>query len=544
MLLSVHEESAVAIAHGWAKVTGKPMVVALHSNVGLMHATMAIFNAWCDRVPMLLIGAQGPLDAVKRRPWVDWLHTARDLGALLRGYTKWDDQPGSVGAAVESLLRANIITQTAPCAPVYVCLDAELQEQSLETGLGGELESPEIARFRPAPTPPPARETVVSAIRLLAEAARPVILMGRVSRDPAQWQARIRLAEALGACVITDLRCGASFPTKHRLHPYPPGLYLDEGAVAAIAEADVVLSLDWIDLAGTLRRARGAQKNQAKIIHCSVDQYCHNGWSMDHLGLPAVDLMMLSTPDAAIPALLAELTDRPQTPRRSWDFPDPVAAPSAAAGAAALDGNLFAEIVTQALASHRPSYLRLSIGWPGRLCDFDDPLAYLGFDGGGGIGSGPGMAVGAALALRGTDRLPVAVLGDGDFVMGHTALWTAVHYGIPLLVIIANNGSFYNDEVHQELVAKARNRPVENRWIGMRMSDPPFDLAGLARAQGVDAIGPATTAAELAAAIGTAAAKVAAGATCLVEARLAAGYDRTVAAGTSATQASRSRKRK
>jgi thiamine pyrophosphate-dependent acetolactate synthase large subunit-like protein len=153
------------------------------------------------------------------------------------------------------------------------------------------------------------------------------------------------------------------------------------------------------------------------------------------------------------------------------------------------------------------------------------------------------MAVGAALALRGSDRLPVAVLGDGDFVMGHTALWTAVHYGIPLLVVLANNGSFYNDEVHQELVAKARNRPVENRWIGMRMSDPPLDLAMLARAQGVHAMGPVSTAAELTAALETAAVKVAAGATCLVEARLAAGYDRTVAAGTSATHV-RSRKRK
>src|SRR6476660_6481354 len=131
MLLCLHEEHAVALAHGYARVTGRPLAVALHANVGLIHATMAIFNAWCDRVPMLLLGGVGPMDAVQRRPWVDWIHTARDLGALVRGYTKWDDQPGSVAAAIEAMLRAHRIALTAPCGPVYVNLDAALQEESL-----------------------------------------------------------------------------------------------------------------------------------------------------------------------------------------------------------------------------------------------------------------------------------------------------------------------------------------------------------------------------------------------------------------------------
>src|SRR4051812_43975673 len=107
MLLCLHEEHAVAIAQGYAKVTGKPMAVALHSNVGLLHATMAIFNAWCDRMPVVILGATGPVDAVKRRPWIDWIHTARDQGAMVRPYVKWDDQPASPGAARESLLRAH-----------------------------------------------------------------------------------------------------------------------------------------------------------------------------------------------------------------------------------------------------------------------------------------------------------------------------------------------------------------------------------------------------------------------------------------------------
>jgi thiamine pyrophosphate-dependent acetolactate synthase large subunit-like protein len=160
-----------------------------------------------------------------------------------------------------------------------------------------------------------------------------------------------------------------------------------------------------------------------------------------------------------------------------------------------------ARVTTETLAAHKPSYIRLPLGWPGEFCRFAHPLDYIGFDGGGGIGSGPGMAVGAALALRGGDRLPVAVLGDGDYLMGVTALWTGVHYKIPVLIVIANNESFFNDELHQERMARMRGRPVENRWIGLRMSNPDMDLAGMARDQGAAGYGPVRTAAALAEAI-------------------------------------------
>src|SRR5215475_2481246 len=128
MLLCLHEESAVAIAHGYAKVTGKAMAAAVHSNVGLFHATMAVFNAWCDRMPIVILGATGPVDAAKRRPWIDWIHTARDQGAIVRNYTKWDDQPASPAAAREAIIRATWIANTAPRGPVYINLDAEMQE--------------------------------------------------------------------------------------------------------------------------------------------------------------------------------------------------------------------------------------------------------------------------------------------------------------------------------------------------------------------------------------------------------------------------------
>jgi thiamine pyrophosphate-dependent acetolactate synthase large subunit-like protein len=202
------------------------------------------------------------------------------------------------------------------------------------------------------------------------------------------------------------------------------------------------------------------------------------------------------------------------------------------AGPDIVDGRLsihaLARTVADSLAAHNPSYLRLPLGWPGIGCRFAHPLDYIGFDGGGGIGSGPGMAVGAALALRGTDRLPVAVLGDGDYLMGLTALWTAVRYEIPLLVVVANNASFFNDELHQERVARTRGRPVENRHIGLRMSDPPFDLAMLARGQGAVGIGPVATPAALAAAIADGVRQTRAGKTCVIDVHVAPEYARAV----------------
>ena len=254
MLLCLHEEHAVAIAHGYAKVTGAPLGAIVHSNVGLMHASMAIFNAWCDRLPVIVIGATGPVDAVKRRPWIDWIHTARDQAALVRGFVKWDDQPASIGAAFESLLRAQQIAETVPMGPVYVCFDASLQEEKLPA-----MPSlPDPARYRSPPPAHAAPALIDEAAEWLTNARRPFVLMGRVTRDGAAWQARVRLAEMLDARVLTDLKVGAAFPTDHPLHVAPPGIFLAPQAAAALKDADVVLSLDWVDLAGTLKQAWGA----------------------------------------------------------------------------------------------------------------------------------------------------------------------------------------------------------------------------------------------------------------------------------------------
>jgi thiamine pyrophosphate-dependent acetolactate synthase large subunit-like protein len=296
MLLCLHEESAVAIAQGYAKVTGRAMGAIVHSNVGLMHATMAIFNAWCDRMPVVVLGATGPVDADKRRPWIDWIHTARDQGALVRGYVKWDDQPASPAAAREALIRAANIANALPQGPVYVNLDAEMQE----TKLPEPLPPIDVARYRPRIATSPDPEAVKEAADRLRQAKRPVILAGRASRRRDAWDARVALAESLNARVLSDLKIGASFPTDHPLHLGAPGMLLpDADGLAALAEADVILSLDWVDLGGAMKAA----KSHAVVISASLDQNIHNGWSMDHQALPPIDLLIAADPDEVAIAL-------------------------------------------------------------------------------------------------------------------------------------------------------------------------------------------------------------------------------------------------
>src|SRR5271156_4246531 len=249
MLLCL-QEAAVAIAHGYAKVTGKAMAAAVHSNVGLMHASMAMFNAWCDRMPMVILGATGPVDAAKRRPWIDWIHTARDQGALVREYTKWDDQPASPAAAREAILRGTWISNTAPQGPVYINFDAELQEMKVSD----QLPPIDVARYMPQISTAAPADLVRKAAEMLKGAKQVLILAGRASRDPEVWNARVALAEALNARVVTDLKIGATFPTDHPLYIGSPRA-LTPDSVEGLKNVDVVLSLDWVDLAGALRYA-------------------------------------------------------------------------------------------------------------------------------------------------------------------------------------------------------------------------------------------------------------------------------------------------
>jgi thiamine pyrophosphate-dependent acetolactate synthase large subunit-like protein len=500
MILCLHEDHAVHIAQGYAKATDEPMGCILHSNVGLMHGTMGIFNAWCNRVPMVIMGATGPVDAPKRRPWIDWIHTEKDQGAIIRNFVKYDDEPRSAQALAETMVRVNKMVRTEPTAPAYVCLDAGLQESAIDP----EMKLPDVSRFLPpAPTPAP-QSAIDDAADLLAKAKNPVIMAGRVKRSEKGWEDRVKLAELLGAGVVTDMKTGVAFPTDHPLSLAPPGARPREEAVAAMKEADVILDLNWLDLAGTFKLVFGREEVNAKVIHVSMDSLIHNGWSSDHMGMPLGDITMLAQTEAVVEQLLDALEER-LGGKSKWNGENKGRTADVDTTYADLDpkGPISVEALTLCVDEARRKLNRkftlanVTIGWAADGYHWTHPLDYLGNDGGGGLASGPATTIGSALALKDTDRTVIGVLGDGDTMQGASCLWTAAHYEIPVLFLISNNRSNFNDEIHQETVARMRNRPVENRWIGQRIDDPEVKIEKYAASLGVGSTGPVETVGDL-----------------------------------------------
>jgi thiamine pyrophosphate-dependent acetolactate synthase large subunit-like protein len=417
---------------------------------------------------------------------------------------KWDDQPHAVGDVPESLLRACRTPLTEPTAPVYVCFDAEVQEGALAQA----PPLPSVERYRPAPPLSAPSASIEQAADWLLQAEWPVVLADRLGRSPAAVAALDELATllALPVCEGDARYCIA---TEHPLN-------LTGAARRLLPDADVVLGLEMVDFAGATstpplkpaRQVRSLLRPDARTIHVALDELLLRAWSGDYQRLPAVDLPVLADVAAAVPALLAAcrarvaagLVDRPRLERR-------------AARLAALRAELHAAWAAEVAANwdRRPisahrltsevyravqdeewllTYYGRSSRLPPNIWPFREGRPHLGDGGGGGLGYSLGAAVGAALGLKGSGRLPVALIGDGEFLMAPTALWTAAHYRLPLLVVVRNNRSYYNDEEHQQTIADARGRPPENAWIGMRMADPPPDLATLARGFGCWAEGP------------------------------------------------------
>ena len=429
MLLCLHEEAAVAIAHGYAKVTGQAMAAAVHSNVGLFHATMAIFNAWCDRMPILMLGATGPVDAVKRRPWIDWIHTARDQGAIVRNFTKWDDQPASPAAARESVLRACWIANTAPQGPIYINLDAELQEAQAARAAAAD-------RRRAASCPP-----VATGVRRPTWCAQAADMLQGAKRAADPGRPRVAQRGRLEAAhrssprrstrrVATNLKIGAAFPTDHPLHVAPPATFASDELIAARAsDADVILSLDWVDLGGTFKAHR-RRRRPPRSSRSRSTRTCTTAGAWTTRACRRSTCSSPADPDADRRG--AARGGRPGQAEEAGASCRRLPAAGQEGRRAALGVEELAPWrCARAVGDRDVTLTHVSLSWHGEFWPFRHPLDYVGSDGGGGVGGGPGISVGAALALKGTGRLPIAVCGDGDFLMGSTAVWTAVHYRIP-----------------------------------------------------------------------------------------------------------------
>ena len=489
-ILTNHEEIAVALAHGYAKAKGRPMAAIVHDIVGLQHASMAIFNAFCDRAPILVLGGGGPMDATRRRPWIDWIHTALVQGNQVRDYVKLDDQPASVQAIPEAILRAWRVARTAPQGPVYVCLDAALQEQSLDRPIA----LPDPARFEPAAAPHADPRALDDAARLLVEARFPVIVAESLGRRPEATAPLCRLAERLAAPMVDLAAESQGRPSVPSRHP----LDLSGAYREVVREADVVLALDvtsfLVALGETDRSTREVRllNEGTRVISISLDDYAFRSWAHTFQSLAPVDLPIAADAGLALPALLGAVEERLQRDARAAERKERAA--RMAARHAALHAEWQAAVkLERASKPLAPAVLAAEIwdvikdedwvlangtgkGWARRLWDWDPARSY-GGSGGAGLGYGLPASLGVALAHRGSGKVCINLQADGDLLFVISGFYTAAHHRLPLLTVTFNNRTYGNDEDHQDAVAKARGRPVENKVVGIRIDDPAPDSA-------------------------------------------------------------------
>lgn len=527
-ITNCHEESSVAMAHGYFKAEGKPMAVLAHGTVGLQHAAMAIYNAWCDRVPVyIMLGNY--FDAAVRRP-AEWYHGVQDCAGMVRDYTKWDDQPASLVHFGESAVRAYKIAMTPPMAPVVLVLDATLQESPLDSKT--KLPVPRLTM--PAP---PQGETgaVMELARLLVAAENPVLVADRLARTPAAMPLLIELAETLQAAVI-DQGARMNFPSLHPLNQ-------TQRAAAAVAEADLVVGLEVADFWATVnalrdqlhRTTRKVTKPGAKLATITTgDLYIRSNYQ-DFRRMADVDLALAADGEATLPLLIENVKrlitgDRKrvfqergaklgqasrdarerlrQSAAYAWD-----ASPVSTARVAA---ELWAQIKNEDWSLVSNYYSEAGL-WPRRLWDFNKHYQWLGHAGGGGIGYGAPSSVGAALANKKYGRFSLSLQTDGDLMYAPGVLWTAAHHRIPLLSVMLNNRGYHQEIMHVQRMCNQRNRGVDRGTMGSTLTDPNIDFAKVAQGMGVHGEGPVTNPGDLGPAIRRAIAAVKRGEPALVD---------------------------
>ena len=506
-LTCMHEESAVAMAHGYFKIAGKPLMTLCHGTVGLQHATMAIYNAWCDRVPVIVVGGND-MDAATRPPGVPTFHAAQDINALVRDFTKWDDTPVSLAHFAQSFVRAYKIAMTPPCGPVAISLDAGLQQEVMRNH-GDKLVIP-----RYVPTAPPQGDSgaVKEAARLLAEAQNPVIVADRTARTPNGIKLLVQLAEALQARVV-DQGSRVNFPKTHYLSS-PPNV---------VSGADVVLGLELSDFWATVNSytdngenggigANGARiKAGTKLISISCSELLTKANYQDFQRFQPVDVGMVGDAEATLPALIeavkaaipaskkSAIEQRGQAAKKAhaeaeartkqaaalgWDA-SPISTARLCAETYAAVKDLNWSIVSQ---SGNVS------GWLNRLWPLTEHHHWIGRSGGFGVGYGAPASVGAALANRDLGRFSVNIQADGDLMYAPGVLWTAAKHKIPQLAVMHNNRGYHQEVMHVQRLSNFRNRSANYGGdmgpVGTRIENPDIEYHKLAESMGWWAKGP------------------------------------------------------
>jgi thiamine pyrophosphate-dependent acetolactate synthase large subunit-like protein len=535
-LTCTHEETSVAMAHGYFKIAGKPLLVLCHGTVGLQHAAMAIYNAWCDRVPVIVMGGTD-LDASRRPPGVPTFHSAQDVCALVRDFTKWDDQPVSLQHFAQSFVRAYKLAMTPPYEPVALALNAELQELTVH-----DRARLTIPRYVPTAPPQGDLNAVREAGRLLANAEHPVIVADKCARTADGVRLLLELAEALQAPVI-DQKGRMNFPNTHHLSQNARGR-------ALIGEADLILGLELSDYWGTVNAfidngeidGTGLQeshiKPSAKLISISSVLLNTKSNYQDFQRLQVVDIEMAADAEATLPALIeavkqalpssrkAAIEARGAAMKKAWNEARDRTRQGAAyawdtspIGTARMAMEVYAQIKDLDWSSVGGD--RQLSSWPSRLWPMEKHYRHIGGPGGYGIGYGAPAAVGAALANRDAGRFSINFQPDGDMMYSPGVLWTAVHHRIPLLTVMHNNRGYHQEVMHVQRLANRRNRVAyagkDLGPIGTRIENPVIDYGKLASSLGMWSAGPITHPNDLAPALKKAVQVVKAGEPALVD---------------------------
>ncbi len=510
----LHEEVSVGMSHGYAKVAGKPMAAMMHGTVGTQHGSMAIYNAWCDRVPIMLFTASaGPVE--DRRPGVEWMHTVQDGAATVRDFVKWDDYPWSLQSFAESTVRAYSLACAQPQAPVLITADGKLQEMELSKAANAKLSIPKLnVGTQTVGDPNALRE----AAKMLVAAENPVIIADRYARTQKGVNDLVKLAELLQAPVIEN-RGRMNFPTTHYLSQW-------ERSAPLLSQADCILSLEPVDIFGQLNKVRDQiertstlkVKKDAKVVVISTHDLMVRANYQDFQRYTAADISVTADAEATMPYLIEavakEIGDRKAnfeargqkllTAYKGLVDRARLEASYAWDSSPISSARMYAELYNQvkdldwALLADGG----FSSNWPHRLWPIEKSYQFIGGSGGSGVGYQPVAALGAALAHRDAGgRTPISITGDGEFNMAPHTLWTAAHHKIPYLTIIQNNRAYHQEVMHLQHMANRHNRNVENAHIGTTIENPNIDYAKLAEGYGAVGIGPITDPKDLGPAI-------------------------------------------
>jgi acetolactate synthase I/II/III large subunit len=502
-LTTTHEETSVALAHGYAKIENKPLLTCVHGTVGLQHASMAIYDAFCDRVPVFIF-AGNTYDANERRSQIIWVHSSQDDAAMVRDFVKWDDRPGSLEHFAESAVRAYKIAMTPPMAPVMLSVDTVMQEGPIRPG--AKLTIPKLPQIA---LPHGEAGAVDEAARLLVEAEYPLLVADSLGRTQRAVDLTVELAEAL-QCGVLDSYSRMNFPTRHPLNQ------TYRGTRATVSQADVILGLEVVDFWGVTHQFNDQiitsnaprTKAAAKIISISSgDLYIKSNFQ-DFQRYQEVDLAIAADAATTLPHLIeavkrritadhkatfaargAKLAEAHKASLKQVHLEATYGWNGSPISTARLSAELFEQIRNEdwSLACTKPSGVS---DWPQQLWDMSKYYHYTGDSGGNGIGFGAAAAAGVALANKKHGRFTVTIQPDGDFMMGPGILWTAAHHEIPILYVMHNNRGYHQEVMGLQKMAARRMRGIDRAHIGTTLTKPLIDYATIAKGMGVYSEGP------------------------------------------------------